>query len=1045
MDIYALVPFFAALAYIGLLATTVSSRPRSAQQRLFSLFLVPAVLWSLSDFLLRSDFLDQHNLLLGKVIVFMFTWLAVQFHVFTSSFFSPGEGRWLPLAYTSLAVVFAAAALGYIPRSIVADGGKLYPVYGPAILLVMVPLLALLARNVYVFTRKLRTVTSPVFHNQIISILMALFSLTVFTLASLAPWLRELPLAHLGGIINALILSYAVVRHQLVDIRFVLRRGVAWASLAVLGGVSYWLLLEVLHVVLNLRLHFPTVAMATAAAIIVALAATHLRVVLLVGLDKAFHGRSYGYRQKLSDFAGQIHNVFTLKEQGVELLRLVTRAVDCKRASLLFPETGSGDFTTQMVEPKGAGNPLHGFSFRTGNPVLDYLGRAQKILTREDLAIMAEFRGLWELEKEEISSSGIELLMPLISRERLIGVLALSRKKSGQYTLEDLRLLENVTRLVAVSVEKEYLREQLREREAELSIINRLSTIISSNLNIEQSFSGFITELKKSIAVEWAAIVLIEGEECHVMALHSEIDSPFQVGQRAPLKDTLQECIEEHRQLIVQHELSQPATSCERLLHERGLRSLICLPLLVQGKAIGSFIAGTSLPNAYNQRQVLLLDRLSHHVVMPVENSRLYAQVEERSRVDELTGLLNRRSMDEAIAAEVERHERYGGTFSVIAVDLDSLKQFNDSYGHPAGDNLLRQIAALMKGAIRSTDRAFRYGGDEFLILLPQTSTRSAHQVADRVRRVISTHQDSGQIAVTASLGLASWPEDGAGGAEVIAAADAAQYQAKRAGGNSIRLASWPGDEACPAEVIIATGATPEQAEHAGSRSRAPAVPRDAQPAGSNGGCRAGLNVVFDLAAAVDAREHPDRRHSNRVKEYAVAIGRALALDEEEVRHLGMAALLHDIGKIGVSHDLLHSPDKLNEAAWKVMKGHPQLGATIAGHFQQLAPCVPGILYHHEKYDGSGYPMSLKGEEIPLQARILAIADAFAAMTSDRPYSQALSWTEALEEIRRGAGERYDPHLVELFLSMAGELKSGQIVSEEVDRVNEQPYARRHS
>jgi putative nucleotidyltransferase with HDIG domain len=178
------------------------------------------------------------------------------------------------------------------------------------------------------------------------------------------------------------------------------------------------------------------------------------------------------------------------------------------------------------------------------------------------------------------------------------------------------------------------------------------------------------------------------------------------------------------------------------------------------------------------------------------------------------------------------------------------------------------------------------------------------------------------------------------------------------------------------------------------------------------------LSTIYALAATVDARDHYTRSHSQKVSEYALLIAEALNLGPAEVNKLCTSALLHDIGKVGINDGILNKKGELTAEEWEAIKVHPQLGATIASHAPQLAPCIPGILHHHERYDGGGYPKGLKGEEIPLEARILAIADAFAAMTSTRSFSPAISQEEAVEEIKRGAGTQFDPHLVEVFLSV---------------------------
>ena len=178
------------------------------------------------------------------------------------------------------------------------------------------------------------------------------------------------------------------------------------------------------------------------------------------------------------------------------------------------------------------------------------------------------------------------------------------------------------------------------------------------------------------------------------------------------------------------------------------------------------------------------------------------------------------------------------------------------------------------------------------------------------------------------------------------------------------------------------------------------------------------LSNIYAVAETVDARDHYTRSHSKKVSKYAVALAEALNMEPLEINRLGTCALLHDIGKIGISDEILGKKGKLTAEEWEKIKVHPELGASIASRVRHLSHCIPCILHHHERYDGNGYPKGLKGEEIPLEARILAIADAFTAMTSERPFSKPVSYEEAAEEIKRGAGTQFDPKLAEVFLSV---------------------------
>lgn len=498
-------------------------------------------------------------------------------------------------------------------------------------------------------------------------------------------------------------------------------------------------------------------------------------------------------RQKLSDFASKIHNLFGLQEQARELIALVTKAISCKYACLLFLNVDGEDFTVPFYYPKSKANPFSSLRLSRRNPIVSYLRREKKLLARKSLATLPDFKRLREQKTGKISLNEIELLIPLISRNHLIGILILGEKHSGSYSLEDCQLLEGVADQVAVSMEKEYLREQLSQRREELSVINRSSAIMASSLDIQRIFDSFTKELRKIVNIDWAAIALIGDSDLCFLALFSEIGSTWKVGGRIPIKGTATEWVASHKKVIVEADLLQKSRFVTAESHtKQGIRSIAYLPLITSGRAIGSLTMASRQPNAYSWRQIKLLEGLASQITMPIEHSQLYAEVMEKVRVDELTGLFNRRSFDEVMASETSRYSRYGGIFSLIMLDLDSFKTINDNYGHLAGDEALRQIGEVLKNAIRTSDQAFRYGGEEFAILLPNTSIDAANRVAERVRKQIASTMIAGRTSVTGSLGLASWPANGKELNEIIAAADAALYQAKGKGGNQSQCAASP-------------------------------------------------------------------------------------------------------------------------------------------------------------------------------------------------------------------------------------------------------------
>ena len=328
--------------------------------------------------------------------------------------------------------------LGYVTSDVVAHGANVHGSYRLGIVMVALPLLIFAARNYYVFGKMLKHLNNPILHNQILALILGVSILLVFTAMSIPSWANAFPIAHYGNLINAFILSYAVIRHHLVDIKLAIRRGTAWLSLAVIGAATYWLLLLVVHSIFSFKLDLIASLIATILALFVSIFVYQVRGQLFQLTSRAFRGSSYDYHQRLNEFTNKIHNVFSLKEQGGELLLLLVKAINVKKACLLFPEAGNGDYHTQFSEPKDEQNQLMDLTLRKNNPIVKFLEREQKHLTRDNLTILPAFLSLWPQEREEIESKNLSMFIPLISRDRLIAILVLGEKISGKYSLEDL-------------------------------------------------------------------------------------------------------------------------------------------------------------------------------------------------------------------------------------------------------------------------------------------------------------------------------------------------------------------------------------------------------------------------------------------------------------------------------------------------------------------------------------------------------------------------------------------------------------------------------
>jgi diguanylate cyclase (GGDEF)-like protein len=353
---------------------------------------------------------------------------------------------------------------------------------------------------------------------------------------------------------------------------------------------------------------------------------------------------------------------------------------------------------------------------------------------------------------------------------------------------------------------------------------------------------------------------------------------------------------------------------------------------------------------------------------------------------DPLTGLGNHRHFHERLQRELTLAEQDTATLSLCLVDIDDFKRINDRFGHPVGDRVLGQIASRL----RQGGESFRLGGDEFAVLLPGLDEHAAVSVARSIVERVSAAQLEQVGPVTVSAGVATYPVQGVGRDELIRLADSALYWAKEDGKNRARTYETATLELAQLQQL-AEG--PDRA----ARYRAAA----------------------SLAKAVDARDAYTGSHSERVGELAARIARRLGIDESQVELTRLAASLHDLGKLAIPEEILRKPGALNESERLVLQRHPQIGYRMLESLG-VEPIAEWVLHHHERWDGDGYPDRLRGEEIPLGARIIFVADAYDAMTSERVYRKPLSTRDAMAELERCAGSQFDPNVVDAFYAELG-------------------------
>ncbi|MCW5892711.1 MAG: diguanylate cyclase [bacterium] len=371
---------------------------------------------------------------------------------------------------------------------------------------------------------------------------------------------------------------------------------------------------------------------------------------------------------------------------------------------------------------------------------------------------------------------------------------------------------------------------------------------------------------------------------------------------------------------------------------------------------------------------------------LALDAAQRFAAAEAAARTDAVTGLANRRYLDRRLGEELRRARLHRQPLAVLFLDLDHFKRVNDTLGHDRGDAVLRAVGTALRSALRAADVIARYGGEEFVVLLPEVDRAGAAIAAERVRAAVAAETMRAipdGPAVTATIGVATFPDDGSDAASLVTLADAAMLRGKQAGRNRVEVAAGP---------------VPVPAPEPGYRGTA--------------------GIVRALFHALTLKDPATAEHSARVGGLAARLARFLDLPQDQIALAAQAGVLHDVGKLHVPDEVLLKPGPLDDTERIVMERHVPLGTALLTAVPETRHLAAVAHACQEHWDGGGYPEQLCGEDIPIAARIIAVVDAWHAMTTDRPYRRAMPAADAVAELRRCAGSQFDPTLTEALLSM---------------------------
>jgi diguanylate cyclase (GGDEF)-like protein len=602
--------------------------------------------------------------------------------------------------------------------------------------------------------------------------------------------------------------------------------------------------------------------------------------------------------------------------------------------------------------------------------------------------------------------------------KKVAGVMvAMHPEREFVFEQRDLDVLATAAGQVSVAVENARLFAEEQRRSRQLAFLNNVSRTAISSDDPVHMLSQIVTEIQKNFSFDHIGIGLLDYGTKEIEIKAEAGVTGQSVGKRIPLgTGILGRVARTGERALVQHALPGNLTG---ILPDS--RAILCIPINYGESLLGVLNIESRNENAFSPQDVLILNTLADLLATALHNAFVFQKLQQQSITDGLTGIKTRRFFWEALSAEWKRASRSGRPFSVVLIDLDKFKEVNDTMGHFEGDLVLARVGRLLEQKSRQSNVVARYGGDEFIVLMPETGSEQAQVLAERLRQWLASDPMLNEHHITGSFGVASFPMHGFSIEDLIRVADAGMYVSKRSGGNSVSTAQEyveGQDFARQRSQISAYIEGFLQREHTGPEHLEELSSTLYKLCGGNEDCNVPVlkEAIESLSRAAESRELQTAGHGDLVARYTEVIARALGLSSEETADLVYAARVHDVGKIFIPERVLNKTGPLSDDEFQQVRMHAHVGAEIVGTIPQSSMMREGIEHHHQRFDGSGYPDGLRGEEIPLWARIIGLTDAYANMVTEQSFAAARTPEQALDELSKMSGTRFDGMLVRLLL-----------------------------